>query len=311
MNQILAVENKKKNNRNKNSQVGISGIVKFFAIAVMTFGIVLIGEGSYAIYRDIDDKKPANIPTVTVGRVNDQAIIHIEHNTEIMKVKYSWDDGEENVIPVNSLTTQEEITLLGYDSTLNLTIEDINGKQVTYHKRYLLDGVDITKPSIEIETQNGSNKMIIIAKDETALKYLTYQWDGEEAVKVNAETQEQKEIRREVTLTPGNKKIKVVVEDANGNVEQKEKEIVITTSKPKMTINHHKNEIVVGATDQDGIRDIVINLNGKKYTSKNINQKSVQAGPLQLQEGNNTISIEVTNINGYTETATTELQYIP
>ena len=138
-----------------------------------------------------------------------------------------------------------------------------------------------------------------------------YQWDGEEAVKVNAETQEQKEIRREVTLTPGNKKIKVVVEDANGNVEQKEKEIVITTSKPKMTINHHKNEIVVGATDQDGIRDIVINLNGKKYTSKNINQKSVQAGPLQLQEGNNTISIEVTNINGYTETATTELQYIP
>ena len=54
-----------------------------------------------------------------------------------------------------------------------------------------------------------------------------------------------------------------------------------------------------------------INLNGERYSARDINLKEVQVGPLTLQEGNNTISIEVTNVSGYTETATTELQYTP
>ena len=43
------------------------------------------------------------------------------------------------------------------------------------------------------------------------------------------------------------------------NIEQIEKEIVTSTSKPKMTITQNKNEIIVGATDTDGVKDIVIN----------------------------------------------------
>ena len=112
-------------------------------------------------------------------------------------------------------------------------------------------------------------------------------------------------------MTPGTRTITIKAEDLNGNIEQIEKEIVTSTSKPKMTITQNKNEIIVGATDTDGVKDIVINLNGKRYSARDINLKEVQVGPLTLQEGNNTISIEVTNVSGYTETATTELQYTP
>jgi len=309
MNQILITEKKKNNSMNGTAE--IKAIIRFFAVAILLFGIILSSEGVYAIYRDIDDRKPENIPSVTIGRVNDKAIIHVEHKVEISKITYSWDNGEKTVIPVGGLTTQEEIMLLGYDSVLNLNIEDINGKQVTYKKQYILNNVDITKPTIDIETTDGNDKMIITANDETSLLYVSYKWEGEEEVIIDAQTENQTEIKEEITLTPGTRKIKIIAEDMNGNVEQIEKEILASTSKPEMMIMHNGKEIIVQVNDKDGVKDIVINLNGKRYSAKDLNIKEVQIGPLQLQEGNNTISIEVTNVSGYTQSGTTELQYTP
>ena len=315
MNQILDTENRKKAKKEKkprsNNPIEISGIIRFFAIAIFIFGMVLIGEGSYAMYKNVDDRRPANIPTVIIGRINDEAIVNIEHNVEISRLIYSWNNGEETVIPINDFTAQEAITLLGYDSVLNLTIEDVNGETVTYQKTYYLDGEDITKPTIDVETADGNDKMTIIASDETAILYLAYQWEGEEPVYVDAQEEGQTIIREEIPLTKGTRTIQIIAEDTNGNVEQIESEIVTSTSKPKMTITQNGSQIIVGATDADGVKDIVINLNGKRYSAKDINLQEVQVGPLTLQEGNNTISIEVTNVSGYTETATTELSYTP
>ena len=317
MNQILAVENERKEKvKTKRIKTGrpieIKGIVMFFAVIIMVFGITLAGQGTYAIYKNIDDKKPENIPSVSIGRINDRAVIHVTHNVEISKIVYSWNDGEESAIPIGSTTAKEEITLLGNDSILNLTIEDINGKKVKYQKQYFLAGVDITKPSIEIETQNGNDKMKIIAKDETEIAYVTYQWEDGEPVTINAEQQGQKEMIVQVPLTAGSKKIRIIAVDTNGNIEEiPEQEITITTSKPEMSVIRNKGQITVKASDKDGVKDIVINLNGEIYKAENINKKSVKVGPVNLREGNNTISVEVTNVSGYTEKATAELQYNP
>ncbi len=311
MNQILVTENNKKRKSSRGGPVAIKGVVRFFAFSSILFGLILSGEGCYALYKDADAKKPGNIPSITIGRVNDQAVIRVEHNVEIVKIIYSWDQGEETILPVNALTTQENITLLGYDSTLNLTVEDINGKRVSYQKQYKLNGVDITKPTIEIETENGNNKMFINAKDDTELAYISYQWGDEEPVIVETEEEGQTEIYQELTLTPGTKTIKVIAEDANGNVETIEKDIVTSTSKPEMYIIQDNGKISIQAKDKDGIKKITVNLNGEVSSIDDVNQKEVTVGVLQLREGNNTISIEVTNVSGYTESATTELQYTP
>lgn len=313
MNQILAVENKEKKKKKKSSQgpIEIKGIVRFFAITIMIFGIVLTGEASYAVYKNIDDRKPANIPTVVVGRVNDKIILRIEHNEVISKITYSWNNGQETVIPVGSTVAQEEITLLGYNSTLNLTVEDMNGKQVSYQKTFVLDGVDITKPTIDINAEDGNSTMIITASDETAIAYLSYQWEGEEAVVIDAETENQTEIEAEVELSPGTKTITVIAEDRNGNVEQLEKEIVTSTSIPQMQILQEGSQFYIQVSDEDGIQDVVINLNGQEFTVGDLNLKEAQLGPLTLREGNNTISIEITNVSGYTQRGATEIQYTP
>lgn len=316
MNQILAVENKKKEKvKTKKIRTGrpieIKGIVMFFAVIIMVFGLTLAGQGSYALYKDIDDRKPENIPYVTIGRVNDKAIVQISSNIEISKLVYSWNNGEESAIPIGSTNAREEITLLGYDSVLNLTIEDMNGKRVKFQKQYLLTGVDITKPVVEIETKDGNDKMKIVAKDETGIAYITYQWEDGKPVTVNADQQGQTEMIVQVPLTVGLKKIKIIAVDTNGNIEEIEREITTSTSRPKMTLRRNKQKISIEIEDKDGIKSIKANLNGEEYEITNVNRKKVKVGYLYLREGNNTISVEVTNVNDYTEKATAELQYNP
>ena len=291
--------------------IEIEGIIKFFSVVLIAFGVIFVGEGAYAMYKDADDRKPANIPSVIIGRKNDKAVVHVEHNVEISKIEYSWDNGERSTTPIGSTTADEEIVLLGYDSTLNLVIEDVNGKRIKYQKPYKLTGVDITKPSIEIETEDGNNNMTIIAKDETAISYISYQWEGEEPIVIQANQQGQKEIRKDVALTVGTRKVKIIAEDMNGNVERFEKEVVTSTSKPKMVVKRNNQDITIEVEDKDGIKDIIVNLNGKVYAARDLNRKKVTVGPVKLREGNNTISVQVINTSGYDITKTAELQYNP
>lgn len=314
MNQILSIENKKKQKTKKirtRRPIEIKGIIMFFAVIIMVFGLTLAGQGSYALYKNMDDRKPENIPYIKIGRVNDKAIVQVNSNIEISKIVYSWNNGEESAIPIGSTNAREEITLLGYDSVLNLTTEDINGKRVKYQKQYILTGVDITKPSIEIETKDGNDKMKIIARDETEISYMSYQWEDGEPVIINANQQGQTEITTEVPLVVGSKKIKIIAKDTNENIEEIEKEIVTSTAKPKITLRRNKQKISIEVEDKDGIASITANLNGEEHKLTDINRKKVKVGYLYLREGNNTISVEITNVNGYTEKATTELQYNP
>lgn len=313
MNQILAIEKKKKEPKQKKQKSGgtieISNIVRFFAVVIIIFGIALIGEGSYAMYKEAADKNPANQPKVIVSREGDKIIVNVEHTTEISKVIYSWNNGEATEIPQGGLNAYEEILLPNQNSILNITIEDMKGKRAHYQKQYMVEKLDITKPKIDIKVADGSKKMIITADDETAISYLSYQWEGEEAIREDAITGTQIQIQKEVDLTPGTRKITIIAEDTSGNIEQVEKEIVATTSKPKMQLIKNGREFVIEASDEDGITEIKLNLNGKQYVNPVNNQKYIKIGPALLQEGNNTILVEVTNVNGYTEKAVTEIQY--
>lgn len=315
MNQILMVENRKKQQKEKKQSSGgaieIRGVVRFFALVILIFGIVLAGEGSYAIYREADEKNPANQPKVMVSRQSDMVSISVEHTVEISKIIYSWNNGEATELPQGGRTAYEEILLPNQNSTLNITVEDMNGKRVSYQKEYIVEGMDITKPIINIEVANGSRKMKITAEDETAMAYLSYQWEGQDAVRIDATTASQTKIEEEIDLTPGTKKITIIAEDASGNMEQTEKEIVATTSEPKMQLIQNGREFIIEASDEDGIKEIKLNLNGKQYVNPVNNEKYIKIGPALLQDGNNTILVEVTNVNGYTKKAATEIQYTP
>lgn len=307
MNQILTTEKKKNGNK---GPLEIKGVVRFFAVAMIIFGIAFIAVGGYALYQKMQEQNPANNPTVTITRKNDKAIVSVTHHVEINKIIYSWNNGETTEIPEGGTTATEEILLPNENSVLNLIIEDVNGKHANFQKEFILEGVDITKPTIEIVAEAG--KITMIATDETAIDYLSYQWeDDEEPTIIDATEEGQLEITQEIALTPGTKTIYVMAEDKNGNFEEIEKEIVTSTAKPKVTLTLDGQNLTVEIQDEDGIQDVEININGAVQSAKNINQLHIKAGPVQLQEGNNIVNIKVTNVSGYTGSITKEIQYTP
>lgn len=315
MNQILVTEKKKKNKKTSRGPIEIKGIVRFFAVFIMLFGIVLAGEGSYALYKEIDESKPENIPDLSLTRDGDTVILRIEHNTEISKVNYRWNDGEENSIPEGTTYVEEEILLPDGNNVLNITVIDMKNREYQFIKEYNLEGVDITKPNIEVtQTEEGTANISIVASDETAITEMTYKINDEQEVTVQATEDGQKEITQDITLPEGQNTLTVVARDTTDNVTTYEKQIIVSSKPTIEIVSQEGNTITLKISDKYGLKDVVVNLNGKVYSSRDIDQnpnvnKNEIYVPLELQSGNNVLSIEVTNVNGLKGSASTQLQH--
>ena len=308
MNQILITEKKKKSKKAQRGPIEVKGIVRFFAVFIMIFGIILASEGSYALYKEIDESRPENIPDLTITRDGDVLLLQVDHNTEISKINYRWNDGEVNSIPEGTTYAEEEILLPDGNNVLNITVIDMKIKE------YNLEGVDITKPNIDVtQTEEGTANISISATDETEIIQMTYKINDDQEVVIEATEEGQKEIKKDITLPEGQSTLTVVAKDATGNTTTYEKQI-IASSKPTIEIiSKEGNVITLKIADKYGLKDVVVNLNGKVYESKdidknpNLNKNEIYV-PLELQSGNNVLSIQVINVNGLEGTAATQLQ---
>lgn len=314
MNQILVTEKKKKNKKASRGPIEIKGIVRFFAVFIMLFGIVLASEGSYALYKEIDESKPENIPDLTLTRDGDTILLQVEHNTEISKINYRWNDGEENSIPEGTTYVEEEILLPDGNNVLNITVIDMKNREYQFVKEYNLEGVDITKPNVEVtQTEEGTANISIVASDETAIKEMSYKINDGQEIAIQATEEGQKEITEDITLPEGQNTLTVVAKDATDNTTTYEKQIIVSSKPTIEMVSQEGNILTLKISDKYGLKDVIVNLNGKVYESRDIDQnpnvnKNEIYVPLELQSGNNVLSIEVLNVNGLKGTASTQIQ---
>lgn len=307
MNQILVMENKKKKRNRNTGPAEIENILKFFAIALIVFGVLFIGHGSYAIYKDAKGKDKKNLPILTMERVNDEVIIKATSSIKIKNLIYSWNTDEETKIPVDGTFIEENVMLLNENGTLNVKIEDEKGRTVKYQKEFIIDGLDITKPTIEIQEQGSNGTIKITATDETQMKYISYSINGSDEIKIDKSDAEDKIINYILKLQKGENKLTVTAVDSSGNFEIIEKTIIVS-GKTTMNLKIENGKLVVTAEDPDGIKDIEINLNGVTKSVKDINQKSIKA-TLNIVEGTNNIRIKITNVNSLITTGAKEFNY--
>lgn len=307
MNQILVMENKKKKRNRNSGPAEIENILKFFAIALIVFGVLFIGHGSYAIYKDAKGKDKKNLPTLTMERVNDEVIIKATSSIKIKNLIYSWNTDEETKIPVDGTFIEENVMLLNENSTLNVKIEDEKGRTVKYQKEFIIDGLDITKPTIEIQEQGSNGTIKITATDETKMKYISYSINGSDEIQIDKSDAEDKIMNYILKLQKGENKLTVTAVDSSGNFETIEKTIIVS-GKTTMNLKIENGKLVVTAEDPDGIKDIEINLNGVTKSVKDINQKSIKA-TLNIVEGTNNIRIKITNVNSLITTGAKEFNY--
>ena len=308
MNQILMVENKKKKKSGSSSgPIEIQKIVRFFAIILIVFGILFIGNGSYAIYKDSKGRNVQNIPTVSISRLNDSVVITVSSINKVENLRYKWNDGEETVVSVEDTFIEESVLLPIENSTLIVTVEEENGRIIRYTNQFIIEGMDITQPTIQITEEDTKGNIRITATDETSISYIIYKVNDEDEIRIDKSELENKTINYVLRLQKGNNQVKITAVDEAGNIETIEKKIIVTGS-TTIESKIENGQIMIDIKDSDGIKDIGINLNGVVYEAKNVNQKAVRI-PLKPVEGVNTLKVTVTNVNSLVTEGTTEINY--
>lgn len=304
MNQILSTSMPTNNNkRSKSSQpIAIGSILKFFAIAMSIFGILLVGVGGYSIYKGQSNQKDENIePTISIENKTDNTImLKITHKKNIDRVEYNWNNNEKIVVNGNNgKYLEKEINIPSGTNTLHVLVVDVDGKEMTYEKQYELES------NIDIEV--SGNKIRITSEGDKTISYMTYRWDEEEekTIQINGTS-----VDEEIEAIKGLHTLTVILVDEDNNTDTKQQKIN-GVSKPKivMGIDEQKEHFVIQASDEEKLSKIEFILNkeeNQKYVLnlENKDLKEIQyrlPDNLKLKDGENIIEVTVYNSSGVSE----------
>ena len=305
MNQILStsmpMDNKKKKEKKVNTNpVAIKSILKFFAIAVLIFGIFTIGTGAYAVFKNQSEQQEQNLePSISIEDKDEKTILlKVVHKKNIAKLEYRWNDEESTVVNGNNgKYIEKQIKVPSGKNTLHVLVVDEDGKEIPYEKQYERES--------KINFEVSGNKIKIIYEGDKKVSYMTYRWDEEEekTIQIN-----DTKIDQEIDAIKGLHTLTVIVVDEDNNTDTKVQKIN-GVSKPKITVavDDAKQHFVIKASDDEKITTIVFRLNqdDNQYYTLNIadmNYNDIQyVLPMELQSGENTIEVTIKNASGVTE----------
>ena len=305
MNQILStsmpMDNKKKKEKKVNTNpIAISSILKFFAIAMLIFGMFTIGTGAYAVFKNQSDQQEQNLePSISIENKDEETILlKVVHKKNIAKLEYRWNDEESTVVNGNNgKYIEKQIKVPSGKNTLHVLVVDEDGKEIPYEKQYERES--------KINFEVSGNKIKITYEGDKKVSYMTYRWDEEEekTIQIN-----DTKIDQEIDAIKGLHALTVIVVDEDNNTDTKVQKIN-GVSKPKITVavDDAKQHFVIKATDDEKITTIVFRLNqdDNQYWTLNIadmNYNDIQyVVPMELQSGENTIEVTIKNASGVTE----------
>lgn len=305
MNQILStsmpMDNKKKKEKKVNTNpVAIKSILKFFAIAMLIFGIFTIGTGVYAVFKNQSEQQEQNLePSISIEDKDEETILlKVVHKKNIAKLEYRWNDEESTVVNGNNgKYIEKQIKVPSGKNTLHVLVVDEDGKEIPYEKQYERES--------KINFEVSGNKIKITYEGDKKVSYMTYRWDEEEekTIQIN-----DTKIDQEIDVIKGLHTLTVIVVDEDNNTDTKVQKIN-GVSKPKITVavDDAKQHFVIKASDDEKITTIVFRLNqdDNQYYTLNIadmNYNDIQyVLPMELQSGENTIEVTIKNASGVTE----------
>ena len=304
MNQILSTSMPTNNNKKRNSSqpIAISSILRFFAIVMAIFGILVIVTGVYSIYKMQSSQQDVNIqPTISIENKTDNTImLKITHKANIDRVEYNWNNNEKIVVRGNNgKYLEKEISIPSGKNTLHVLVVDEDGREMTYEKQYEIE----SKINLEV----SGNKIRIIYEGDKTISYMTYRWDEDEekTIQINDTS-----IDEEIDAIKGLHTLTVIVVDQDNNTDTKQQKIN-GVSKPKVDvgIDGQKEHFVIQASDEEKLSKIkfVLNEDEDQTFVLNLEEKDLKElqytlpDSLKLKQGENTIEVTVYNSNGVSE----------
>lgn len=301
MNQILSTSMPSNNKKVRNRKpVQIGSVLKFFAIALVIFGVFMLGTGAYSIYKNQTAEQEQNIePTISIENKTDTTILlKVTHKKNIAKIEYGWNDEEKTVVNGNNgKYLEKEINVPSGTNTLHVVVQDEDGKEMTYEKQYEIES------NINIEV--SGNKIKITYNGNTPLSYMTYRWDEEEEKRIDLNNET--EIEQEIEAIKGLHTLTVIVVDEDNNTDTKVQKIN-GVSKPKIVldVDDQREHFVINASDDEKIEKVEFRLNQEDTLYElNLDDQDLKelnyTVPFELQDGENIIEVTVYNSNGVSE----------
>lgn len=319
MNQILQIQE----NRN-NSPVDTKKIVLFFAVSIIIFGAILLGQGAYAMYQKRLNQKvtpnvpdgsgtvqtPEYIPNITLTQTADHKIvINVESQIAISHIIYNWNNDSSQTLEETGKTNIEEVIDIPVGTnTLNISVIDSNGKETKEVKEFT---IDVSKPVIDLSIVGNDIKISVTS--EASLSYITYRWNTEEEKKQDMATFEDKtKFEKLLEIPKGQNTLKIVAEDVNGNKTEKSQEIKGVT-KAKTTVIIKGEFIDFTVKGEDNIQTVEFELNGKKYVmnTDTFGETKTVHYKMPMTSGWNYLKITSTTQSGAQDTSVWKYEYKP
>lgn len=298
MNQILSVENTKKSKNKKvrnNGPIEIESILKFFSIAILIFGIFMIGSGSYSMYNNSQGKQSNAKPTIQVQENSTtEIILRVTHDKALSKVTYRWNNNQEIEIQSNGRRSVEQtIQIPTGDNILTIYAQDINGQETSYQKAYSVES-DIT---IDLAVDGNNIKITANGKDE--LSYMTYRWDDEEETRIDINDIQ---TEQSVEIPKGQHVLTVIVVDINNKTQEKTQEIK-GVIKPKLNITTDGSDnFIITASDEEGLKRLELIVNETDKYKLDLDGRTELEYKWAIQQGENKLEVTVYNESDVTET---------
>ena len=299
MNQIL-ITNDKKGEFSKD----IKPVIKFFAIVIIIVALLLLSIGGYNLYNSLKNKNAYPKPSLSVEKNGSAVSINVKGEIGVNKLEYSWNDGNITVLKGNGKKDVSfDIEIPQGDNTLNISVIDVEGNKTNFNGTQVAftNTDDTVKPVISIVNSDG--KLVITATDEKEIVYLSYQWEGEEEVKIDASEDNKQSITQKVDVQKGTKKLTISAADKTGNKETITKNVVGSNG-PEIKVTVENQNFVVKVTDEYGLTKIEYTLNNKVYTVEDLPSKAKEFEfKVPLEDGVNYLKI-----NAYENVLMTEFK---
>ena len=307
MNQILDYNPNKSAGKGPSTKSDI--IVRVFAVLLALFAIALLASGGYKLYtskmeeKKIEEQENSSKADIVIkADENNQTVqISVTHDKVIKTVTYMWDSEMDKSKDGNGETTISfDIPLLQGDHKLTVIVTDIDGNETKKVENIQTEsGVDAIPPTIDVQV-TPEKKLLITAKDDVEMAYITYRWNEDEEVKiaVDDEQEDKTTIEYTIDIMKGVNSLRVIAVDASPKSNTgKFFETYTGVTKPdvKITIASDKKSANIYCSHEDGLKRIKLSLNGQDY-DVDIGQGNPKEASfdIQLGEGQNTIKVTAT-----------------
>lgn len=248
-----------------NKPSSLNSIIRFFAVCLILLGLIFIGKGSYALYQDIELGKRNiennDVCDIQFEREENNAIVTISHVRGISKVKYHWNNEEEQIIQGDSKETVvlDDIKISNGTNTLYVTGIDINGKATDKSYEYSYEG---TYFDISIVNTSGedSASVKISATDVKGISYVTYTLNNEDEITIYPDNDNTK-LEHIIEVPLGENELSITAINTENKISRLNKQKININRPPKVSLYLQNFDVVIIASDEDGIDHLEISIN--------------------------------------------------